>query len=469
MIKFVKLILLALSLCILIIFCTQKSTPRKIFTGQAGEVQLITLDPGHFHAALVQKVMYPQVNPTVHVYAPDGPDVADHQNRIGSFNSRTVDPTRWIQKVYQGTDFLEKMLIEKPGNVVVLSGNNLKKTEYIKKAVDAGLNVLADKPMCITLTDFEMLKQAFKSAEKQAVLIYDIMTERYEIPTILQRELVNDSSVFGKILSGTPTEPAIIKQSVHHLFKLVAGKPNKRPAWFFDVTQQGEGIVDVSAHLVDLVQWICFPEKIINYQTDIQVLDARHWPTKLNLEQFEKITRLTEYPDYLTDKIDSDGNLNYYCNGEIRYQINGIYAKIVTLWNYEPPEGGGDTHYSMIHGTKANIFILQDAEQNNRPELYIQATTKVDNRAMESALKNVIHRLQDKYPGVMYQKEADRFHIVIPDHYYVGHEAHFGEVTQKYLHYLVEGKLPDWEIPNMIAKYYVTTKALEMAIQHDNK
>ena len=39
------------------------------------EVQLLTLDPGHFHAALVQKEMYPGVAPRVHVYAPLGPDL----------------------------------------------------------------------------------------------------------------------------------------------------------------------------------------------------------------------------------------------------------------------------------------------------------------------------------------------------------------------------------------------------------
>jgi hypothetical protein len=32
--------------------------------------RLITLDPGHFHAALVQKFMYADVDPLVHVYAP---------------------------------------------------------------------------------------------------------------------------------------------------------------------------------------------------------------------------------------------------------------------------------------------------------------------------------------------------------------------------------------------------------------
>ena len=48
----------------------------------------------------------------------------------------------------------------------------------------------------------------------------------------------------------------------------------------------------------------------------------------------------------------------------------------------------------------------------------------------------------------------------IPAKYRVGHEAHFGQVTEHFLDYLKEGKLPDWEVPNMLAKYYTTTSAL---------
>ena len=47
---------------------------------------IMTADPGHFHAALVQKIMYEEVNPDVYVYAPDAPDVDDHMNRIRVFN-----------------------------------------------------------------------------------------------------------------------------------------------------------------------------------------------------------------------------------------------------------------------------------------------------------------------------------------------------------------------------------------------
>ena len=89
------------------------------------------------------------------------------------------------------------MLSEKAGNVVVLSGNNRKKAEYITKSVNAGLNVLADKPMIISPDDFPDLVSAFETAKSKGVLLYDIMTERYEVTTIMQKLLSQKTDVFG--------------------------------------------------------------------------------------------------------------------------------------------------------------------------------------------------------------------------------------------------------------------------------
>lgn len=63
--------------------------------GEAADtpVRLMTLDPGHLHAALVQKFMYPQVNPVVHVCSPGGPDLEGHLKRIDGFNTRSENPT----------------------------------------------------------------------------------------------------------------------------------------------------------------------------------------------------------------------------------------------------------------------------------------------------------------------------------------------------------------------------------------
>src|ERR1700720_2025943 len=56
-------------------------------------IHLITLAPGHFHAALLQKVRYSQVDPTVYVFAPDGPELRSHLRLIDRYNTRADDPT----------------------------------------------------------------------------------------------------------------------------------------------------------------------------------------------------------------------------------------------------------------------------------------------------------------------------------------------------------------------------------------
>jgi hypothetical protein len=75
-------------------------------------VRLITLAPGHFHASLVQKVMYPQVAPKVWVYAAAGPELDEHLKRVEASNARASDPTNWQQQLYTGADFFQRMLAE---------------------------------------------------------------------------------------------------------------------------------------------------------------------------------------------------------------------------------------------------------------------------------------------------------------------------------------------------------------------
>jgi hypothetical protein len=53
--------------------------------------KLIIVDPGHFHATLLQKDMYPWVDPRVTVYAPLGPELLDWPCRWRS--ARTSLPT----------------------------------------------------------------------------------------------------------------------------------------------------------------------------------------------------------------------------------------------------------------------------------------------------------------------------------------------------------------------------------------
>ena len=423
-------------------------------------VKLITVDPGHFHAALVQKTMYPQVSPDVHVYAPEGPDVQQHLDKIASYNSRAVDPTSWNEIVYKGDDFFEKMLSEKPGNVVVLSGNNRKKAEYITKSINGGLNVLADKPMIILPEDFTLLEEAFRSAREKGLLLYDIMTERYEVTTILQKLLSQNEDIFGKLSTGSREDPAVTKVSVHHFSKIVSGTPLLRPAWFFDVSQQGEGIVDVTTHLVDLVQWECFPEQILN-PSDVSMIQAKRWPTLISKEEFKGVTGFDEFPDYLQKDV-KDGKLNVFSNGEMIYQIKGVFAKVSVTWNYQPPVGGGDTHYSVMHGSKCDLIIKQGADEKFVPTLYIENIKGSSINDLTARLKQTLASLPYDSLEVVSAGKA-MLKINIPKKYRVSHEEHFAQVTAKFLEFLKAGKLPEWEEKGMITKYYTTTSALKKA------
>ena len=426
------------------------------------KVKLITLDPGHFHSALVQKSMYADVDSVVHVYAPKGPDVQLHLEKIESYNKSVENPTKWRQKVYLGDDFFEKMLSEKKGNVVMLAGNNLKKTSYIKRSIDAGFNVYADKPMAIDAKSFEELKEAFSVAEKKKLLLYDIMTERFEITTMLQKEFSLIPEVFGTLEKGSLENPAVTKESVHHFYKYVSGSVLTRPAWFFDVAQEGEGIVDVTTHLVDLIQWECFPEQIIDYQKDIQVKRAQRSETGISLVQFKAITKVDQFPDYLKKYVAGDSILNVFSNGQIDYKIRDVHAKVSVKWVYKAPEGAGDTHYSIMRGTRANLIIRQGADQQYKPALYIEPVGVVAS-TYGNQLAAKLENIQKKFPGVELKKLAVGWEVIVPDKYKEGHEAHFARVTEKFLEYLKNKNLPLWEVPNMIAKYYTTIQALELA------
>jgi predicted dehydrogenase len=450
-----KIALASIFISLVIVTNSCQNPPSK--TAKSDKIHLIILDPGHFHAGLIQKSMYPEIDSVVNVYSPGGPELQSYLTLVKGYNDRKEDPTKWVQKPYSGADYLEKMLSDKSGNVVLISGNNKKKAEYIKRSVEGGFNVLGDKPMAIDEAAFTELVKSFETAEKNKVVLYDIMTERYEITNMLQKAFSEQPEVFGTLEKGTLENPAVTKESVHYYFKYVSGAALVRPQWFFDTKQAGDGLVDITTHLVDLVEWECFPDQLLDYKKDVKMISAKHWPTLITPSQFKRSTKSDTYPDYLKKDL-KDSVLNVYSNGEMHYAIKGINTKISVRWNFEAPAGTGDTHFSIMRGSKANLIIRQGAEQKYKPMLYVEPL-KAD-AAYEAALKTALEKLNKTYPGLELKRSGKGWQIVIPEKYSTGHEAHFAEVTKKYIGYLKDGKIPAWEKAAILAKYYTTTQAL---------
>ena len=425
------------------------------------QAKLIVLDPGHFHAALIQEDMYPSLAKQVSVYAPLGPEVLDYLQRIERFNTRKEKPTAWEIELHTGPDFFERMLRERPGNAVIISGRNRPKIDRIVGSVNAGLNVLGDKPWIIRPADLPKVERALDEAQAKHLVAYDIMTERYEIASILQREFVKDADVFGKLIAGSDSEPGISAKSAHHLMKVVAGTPLRRPAWFFDVAETGEGLADVGTHVVDLVQWTAFPDKM-DYRTDVQVLSGRHWPTVISQADFQRVTGETEFPRFLAAHV-KDGKLEYYCNNAVHYTVRGVHVKLDILWNWQAPDGSGDTYEATFRGTNARVEIRQSKNEGYIPEVYVVPNSRALRTQVFTALKRNVDALQGLYPGVGLAESAGEAHVVIPKHLRSDRE-HFADVTNKFFEYLNSPQtVPDWEKTNMLVKYYVTTKGVEAA------
>jgi hypothetical protein len=141
---------------------------------------------------------------------------------------------------------------------------------------------------------------------------------------------------------------------------------------------------------------------------------------------------------------------------------------VVVKWNYQAPEGAADTHYSIIRGSKANIVIRQGAEQDYKPVLYVEPVSGLEKAGMEEVMPEAIEKIEKTYPGVGLSEAAAGWKITIPEEYHIGHEAHFSQVMERYLGYLSDGALPEWEEANMKVKYFTTTQALEKARAENN-
>jgi hypothetical protein len=444
-------------------------------------LRLVTLAPGHFHAALVQKQALPEVDPHVFVYSPLDGDLISHLERIARFNSRAERPTAWRLDVRSGDDWLERFRNERPGNVVVIAGRNRSKIDLILEAVSLGYCVLADKPWFVVAEDFPKLERVFAEADRRGVFAWDIMTERFEATTRVQRELMNDPEVFGELLSGSADEPALEFESVHYLAKQVAGAPLRRPAWWFDPAVAGEAIADVGTHLADLAMWLAFPEQAIQidrtvgpdrgvgfrpahtpgrleaYPT-VEIKSAQCWPTPVDRDSFREITGLADFPPELRHLLDGD-RLRYRGNGTVLYRLRSHFVRLTTRWGVRAEGREGDTHLAIARGSRATISVLHESAYGPGPQVFVTPRCQADRPGIHAAIDKHCRGWANGFAAI---DLADRIHVRVPASERTDHESHFASVLGEFVRYFNDrSQIPSWERPNLLTKYYVTTAAAQ--------
>lgn len=416
---------------------------------------LVVVNPGHFHAGLTLRKRHPLLSDEVYVYAEDGPELREFLHLVDSFNQRKEDPTAWGLHIYRGPDYLDALLQQPPGDVAMVSGKNDSKLSTMHRLHEAGLHVLGDKTWLIDASQLDLLEAVAASPP----LTMDIMTERFEVATRLQVALSLNPQLFGAFRDNG-SEPAVYLKSVHHLYKEVNGEPLVRPVWYFDYGVLGEGITDVTTHLVDLAQWMVAGDKGADYERDIVLTEARQWPTDMPLEIFSRITGLNEFPEYARRDV-SNGVLHYLCNAKIKYTLLGVPVEVDSIWDLAIPEGGGDTHYGILRGTGADLVVDQGADTGFEPRL--RAIPSQNSSAYEKTLGSALAGLQDICPGVGHRADGDGYLITIPVEMHHGHEARFAEVLNRFLGYVDAGEWPQNVSQELVTKYTLLARAYELS------
>lgn len=415
--------------------------------------------PGHFHAALTLREINPRLAEDVHVYADPGPERDAFVNLLQSFNQRDENPTRWRLHLHDGDNLLQRLIDDAAGDFVVLAGRNNAKLQTIAQLIDAGLHVLADKPWLTESGQLDSLQQALSGS----ALTMDIMTIRHEILARLSHQLVNSEDLFGGFGITSSNEPVIEIGSIHHLYKKVNGRPLQRPPWYYDVSVQGDGMVDIQSHMVEQAQWWVLDDAVCDYPRDFVLDSAERTNTPVPLQLFRDSTGLEQFPAALQSSV-HDNVLQYACNGEINYRLRDVKIQQRAEWRQREPEGAGDMHHVLIRGKRCQLIVRQGPETHYRAEVHLKPANN-NNNDFETILRREIEHWQSRFPGLSYETSDLGFRFIAPAELDHGHESHFPLVLDQFLDYLDAGTIPEAVTARIRSRYQLLAQARDLALQ----
>ncbi len=134
----------------------------------------------------------------------------------------------------------DEMLARLKPDLAAISNENDLKAAAVMKALRAGCDVIADKPLCLTMEEQSRLEQFLTDHPERRLL--NLLTLRGNpLWAGLRRQ----------VRSGAIGRPAMI-----HVRMAVRLKRASRPAWFLDVRRSGGLFLDLLIHGLDQVEWL---------------------------------------------------------------------------------------------------------------------------------------------------------------------------------------------------------------------
>lgn len=134
---------------------------------------------------------------------------------------------------------LEKMLAESPCEIVAIGDYYGKRGSVAIAALKAGRHVIADKPLCTSLSELDEIEKLSREKHLAVGLMLDLRTYDHFVKA---RELILGGQL-GKITQ--------IQFGGQH--PLLA---NSRPHWYFEPGKHGGTINDIAIHAIDYIPWL---------------------------------------------------------------------------------------------------------------------------------------------------------------------------------------------------------------------
>lgn len=208
-------------------------------------------------------------------------------------------------------------LLESDLDAVIVATPNHLHAPIALAAINRGIHVLVEKPVCLNMEEGRALLEAESSHDSGIVAV--AYKHRYSPNRIKAKELLK-SSLFGPINEIS----AIIGHRGPQLWSPGAG-------WFFDRDFAGGGcLMDLGPHIFDDLLFISGEKVIACIEADVEYMDdidvkvqARY--TLAHGNEFSLLTswQFPEYQDLI--KIDCEnGWIEVVNGGQLRWEINGL-------------------------------------------------------------------------------------------------------------------------------------------------
>ena len=135
-------------------------------------------------------------------------------------------------------DHREMLAGESLDAVGVIAINN-EKASIAVDALNAGLDVIVDKPLCTTLEDLDRVEAVWRASGRRLSMLLD---KRFYAPTLAAREII-DSGELGELALAWASGPHRLRRET-------------RPDWMWRADSYGGILNDLCIHDVDLLLWL---------------------------------------------------------------------------------------------------------------------------------------------------------------------------------------------------------------------